>query len=207
LMTRGQWPAGVTARSATPGRATGRRPSDHGSGGRTGLPRSVTLTHAALDETPDWRPGVTPGSLSILMQLRQLKVRSLDPSAFVFGGGSRPIETWDLSGWWRRVLATAKVRYRPPEQLRHTWASTSLSLQRPRRGSGRSRSGSSRRAPPCRLRRRGEAPLRAGRTGCEGRRWRSRAPAIDRFHGQRGDVRVGHSSMVHMPLDSIQRTG
>jgi integrase len=32
---------------------------------------------------------------------------------------------------WRRILLTAKVRYRPPEQLRHTFASTLLSRNAP----------------------------------------------------------------------------
>ena len=32
---------------------------------------------------------------------------------------------------WRRVLHAARVRYRPPEQLRHTFASTLLSRNAP----------------------------------------------------------------------------
>src|SRR5262245_63744769 len=32
---------------------------------------------------------------------------------------------------WRRVLAAAQVRYRSPEQLRHTFASTMLSRNAP----------------------------------------------------------------------------
>ena len=32
---------------------------------------------------------------------------------------------------WRRVLTAAKVRYRSPEQLRHTFASTMLSRNAP----------------------------------------------------------------------------
>src|SRR5207244_11409239 len=37
----------------------------------------------------------------------------------------------DLHRDWRRVLALARVRYRPPEQLRHTFASTMLSRNAP----------------------------------------------------------------------------
>jgi len=32
---------------------------------------------------------------------------------------------------WKRGLLAAGVRYRPPEQLRHTWASTLLSRNAP----------------------------------------------------------------------------
>jgi integrase len=32
---------------------------------------------------------------------------------------------------WKRVLIAAGVRYRTPEQLRHTWASTMLSRNAP----------------------------------------------------------------------------
>src|SRR5262249_1056184 len=38
---------------------------------KTGLTRSVTLTHPVLDDTADWRPGATPGSVQILAYLRE----------------------------------------------------------------------------------------------------------------------------------------
>ena len=37
----------------------------------------------------------------------------------------------ELHREWKRVLAAAKVRYRAPEQLRHTFASTMLSRNAP----------------------------------------------------------------------------
>jgi integrase len=37
----------------------------------------------------------------------------------------------DLHRDWKRALAAAKVRYRSPEQLRHTFASTMLSRNAP----------------------------------------------------------------------------
>jgi integrase len=37
----------------------------------------------------------------------------------------------ELHRRWKRVLVTAKVRYRSPEQLRHTFASTMLSRNAP----------------------------------------------------------------------------
>ena len=55
-------------------------------------------------------------------------VRPLDdPGAFVFGRGRVRLSSMDLHRRWRRVLIAAKVRYREPEQLRHTFASTMLS--------------------------------------------------------------------------------
>jgi integrase len=97
---------------------------------KTGLSRTVALTHPVLDETLDWRPSATSGSQTILTRLRQLSVRPMDPEAFVFGV-TRPLPSWQLHREWRRVLALARVRYRPPEQLRHTFASTMLSRNAP----------------------------------------------------------------------------
>lgn len=67
----------------------------------------------------------------MVLGLRQLKVRSLDPEAFIFGRGDRPLSSMKMHRAWRRVLAKARVRYRSPEQLRHTFASTLLSRNAP----------------------------------------------------------------------------
>jgi len=45
--------------------------------------------------------------------------------------GSTPLLSQDLHRDWRRVLALARVRYRRPEQLRHTFASAMLSRNAP----------------------------------------------------------------------------
>jgi integrase len=58
-----------------------------------------------------------------LAALRGAKVRHLDPKAFVFGHGACPMGSMELHRRWKRVLVAAKVRYRSPEQLRHTFAS------------------------------------------------------------------------------------
>src|SRR5438445_13267655 len=55
----------------------------------------------------------------------------MDPEAFVFGRGRTPRSSMELHSAWRRVMAAAKVRYRAPEQLRHTFASTMLSRNAP----------------------------------------------------------------------------
>jgi len=60
-----------------------------------------------------------------------MEVQSLDPEAFVFGRGSAPLSSMELHRKWRRVLAAGRVRYRSPEQLRHTFASTMLSRNAP----------------------------------------------------------------------------
>jgi len=59
-------------------------------------------------------------------------VRPLDdPEAFVFGRGRVPLSSMDLHRRWRRALLAGRVRYREPEQLRHTFASTLLSRNAP----------------------------------------------------------------------------
>ena len=73
----------------------------------------------------------TQESRAVLTGLRRLTVRSLEPAAFVFGGGAVPIHSMELHRDWKRALAAAKVRYRSPEQLRHTFASTMLSRNAP----------------------------------------------------------------------------
>ncbi len=98
---------------------------------KTGRTRVVSFLHPVADETVDWRPGATETARSILTGLRRLKVHSLDPEAFVFTRRGTPLTSWWLHQEWRRVLQGAKVRYRPAEQLRHTWASTLLSRNAP----------------------------------------------------------------------------
>ena len=53
-----------------------------------------------------------------------------EPEAYVFGVH----EPWSpayINAEWRRVLQATKVRYRNPEQLRHTFASTLSSRNAP----------------------------------------------------------------------------
>jgi integrase len=57
---------------------------------KTGAVRSVSLLHPTSEATAGWRPGVTAESRAILTGLRRLTVRSLEPCAFVFGGGTVP---------------------------------------------------------------------------------------------------------------------
>jgi integrase len=54
-------------------------------------------------------------------------VRSLVPQTFIFARGQGRLPSYALHAEWRRVLTTAGVRHRAPEQLRHTFASTLLS--------------------------------------------------------------------------------
>jgi integrase len=63
--------------------------------------------------------------------LRGLTVRPFDPEAFIFGRAGKPISAMEVHRAWKRVLVAASVRYRRPEQLRHTWASTLLSWNAP----------------------------------------------------------------------------
>ena len=93
--------------------------------------RTVSILHPVAEDAPEWRPGTTPEARSVVNGLRGLKVQSLDAEAFVFGRGSAPLSSMELHRKWRRVLATGRVRYRSPEQLRHTFASTMLSRNAP----------------------------------------------------------------------------
>ena len=99
---------------------------------KTGHERSVSFQHPTTDETSDWRPGATLASRDAATGLRRLTVHPLDdPEAFVFGRGRVPLSSMALHRRWRRLLLAAKVRYREPEQLRHTFASTLLSRNAP----------------------------------------------------------------------------
>ena len=99
---------------------------------KTGHERSVSILHPVTDETPEWRPGTSEPSRAVVARLRHLTVRPLDnPEAFVFGRGLVPLSSMELHRRWRRALQAAKVRYREPEQLRHTFASTLLSRNAP----------------------------------------------------------------------------
>src|SRR5256712_11362029 len=97
----------------------------------TGRARKVSFLHPVTDDTPDWRPGATTDARSPVTALRRLTIRSMDPEAFVFGRGRTPRSSMELHRAWRRVMAAAKVRYRAPEQLRHTFSSTMLSRNAP----------------------------------------------------------------------------
>jgi integrase len=98
---------------------------------KTGKARVVSLLHPIADDTVEWRPGATAGPWAAIDGLRGLRVRSLVPEAFVFARAGRPWASSTLNHAWRRVLAAAGVRYRSPEQLRHTFASTMLSRNAP----------------------------------------------------------------------------
>jgi len=98
---------------------------------KTRQSRLVSFLHPVLDDSSEWRSGATERACGVLHALRGAKVRSLTPEAFVFGHGSRPMGSMELHRRWKRVLLAAKVRYRSPEQLRHTFASTMLSRNAP----------------------------------------------------------------------------
>jgi hypothetical protein len=57
--------------------------------------------------------------------------RSLEREAFLFQRGGERLSSMAVHRAWHRVLPAAQVRYRSPEQLRHTFASTMLSRNAP----------------------------------------------------------------------------
>ena len=97
---------------------------------KTRRERDVSILHPVVDDTPEWRPGVTSTARSVLQGLRRLPAR-LDPDAFVFQRHEQPWSPTEVGRSWRRCLLAAGVRYRVPEMLRHTWASTMLSRNAP----------------------------------------------------------------------------
>src|SRR5262249_19494665 len=79
-----------------------------------------------------WKPGVTVDSRAVLLSLRRLPVQAIDPEAYVFvWRDGKPWHPMAVLRTWKRVLRAAGVRYRAPEQLRHTFASTMLSRNAP----------------------------------------------------------------------------
>lgn len=91
----------------------------------------MSIVHPIGDDTDDWRPGATEDARSVLRGLRGLTVRSLEPGAFVFHNAGQPLSSMAVHRAWRRVVSAAQVRYRAPEQFRHTFASTMLSRNAP----------------------------------------------------------------------------
>jgi len=98
---------------------------------KTRQERDVSILHPILDDTVEWRPGVTETARTVLQGLRRLTVRSLEPETFVFQRKGQPVSSMEVRRAWRRTLLAAQVRYRMPEQLRHTFASTMLSRNAP----------------------------------------------------------------------------
>ena len=97
---------------------------------KTGRSRLVSFLHPVCEDVA-WEPGTTPESRSILVTLKHLTVTSLNPEQPLFVLRGRAINEPGLYNLWRRTLTKAGVRYRQPEQLRHTWASTMLSRNAP----------------------------------------------------------------------------
>lgn len=98
---------------------------------KRGGTRTVSMLHPIADPVADWRPGATPECRAILTELRRLPVSPMDPQTFTFGRNGQPLESAELHRLWRRVIVKARVRYRSPEQFRHTFASTMLSRNAP----------------------------------------------------------------------------
>ncbi len=94
---------------------------------KTGKARLVTITHPLLSY-----PEAVIEALRVSQSIRQtdaaLAGRDLDPTGYVFiRPDGRPMSQQVLGIAWQQCLRLAKVRYRNPEQLRHTFASTLLS--------------------------------------------------------------------------------
>jgi integrase len=92
---------------------------------KTGKARVVSICHPLLE-----RPEAVLEALRALRSVREAEAavagRDLDPEGYVFLRASgQPHRS--IAELWKRCLTLAGVRYRNPEQLRHTFASTLLS--------------------------------------------------------------------------------
>ncbi len=97
---------------------------------KTGRERTVSFLHPVTEDTAEWRPG-SGEAPAVSTALRRLRVQPIDPTAFLFKRHGVPWNSKDLNQAWRRALLAARVRYRNPEQLRHTFASMLLSRNAP----------------------------------------------------------------------------
>ena len=97
---------------------------------KTGIERDVSVLHPIADDTQEWRPGFTEAAKSTLHGLRRLSCGPSSRRRFCSSAAVSRSLRW-LCTAWRRVLLAAQIRYRSPEQLRHTFASTMLSRNAP----------------------------------------------------------------------------
>jgi integrase len=117
------------------GRVAIQRTRTRGATGPAKTARSVrlaALTHPTCEATHAWQPGATPESRTVLAQLTQCV--PLDPTSPLFPSlkrPGRPMEERELHTLWRRTVARARVRLRPPETLRHSCISSLLSRGAP----------------------------------------------------------------------------
>jgi len=100
---------------------------------KTNLEREPSFLHPIADDSPEWHPSrSSPAARSRVGMLKALPVQGLSPSDFVFTRpNGKPWSSDTVKRPWRRTLLAAGVRYREPEQLRHTFASTLLSRNAP----------------------------------------------------------------------------
>jgi integrase len=111
------------------------RTRTQGATGPTKTARSVrqaAITHPTCEATAAWQPGATTESQGVLTRLGQFA--AMDPTTPLFGSLKHPgrvMEERELHTLWRRTVARAKVRPRPPETLRHSCISSLLSRGAP----------------------------------------------------------------------------
>jgi len=93
--------------------------------------RTVSVLHPVAEDRSVWRP--TDGAIEthrVLDGLQVLQALAPDRESPIFPSGtspSSPISSREFYATWRRVLRHAKVAYRKPHALRHTFASILLS--------------------------------------------------------------------------------
>ncbi len=89
--------------------------------------RKVSVLHPVVEDRPDWRPeraGIE--ARRVLDGLAVLAATAPDPEARLW-----PFTRVHLARTWQRILKAARVPYRKPHALRHTFASILLSRGAP----------------------------------------------------------------------------
>ncbi|HEV8530251.1 MAG TPA: tyrosine-type recombinase/integrase [Methylomirabilota bacterium] len=94
---------------------------------KTGIARTSSFLHPIIEDTLECEPSVTwAHARSVLSALQVAIVTANGPEAFLFGGKA-PMDQHSVDKLWSKTVNVAGVRYRSPEQLRHTFCSTMLS--------------------------------------------------------------------------------
>lgn len=103
---------------------------------KTRVTRTSSFLHPILEATKEWEPeGATAVTRSVLAALQVATLTATNQEAFLFhatdGGGKEPCSDQEVYKLWNKAITVAGVRYRSPEQLRHTFVCTMLSRNAP----------------------------------------------------------------------------
>jgi hypothetical protein len=87
----------------------------------TRSPDPISFLYPTLEDVSTWQPASTLEAKRFLLKLRQLPA-AIKPKTWLFPlvDARRPMTAADIGRRWRKVIQSAALPYRNPEQLRHT---------------------------------------------------------------------------------------